>query len=122
MALPKSAIARGLRWAGVGKGEWVMSKTITDKTPASAARPKVTNHGDICGASGVPTARRVMGSVSAKMMTPRMPSHSPSRALWCEGVCKAVFMRRRSLKRGHPRRSRHQHTGHEAVEPAQAKT
>ena len=44
----------------------------------------------ICGASGVPTARRVMGSVSAKIATPSAPSSRPRAAStgWC-----AIFRR-----------------------------
>ena len=35
------------------------------------------NTPDICGASGVPTASRVIGNVSAKIVTPSAPSQSP---------------------------------------------
>ena len=52
-------------------------KPVTASTPASAARPQVTNQGDICGASTVPVAKRVMGKVSPKMNTPRSPSQRP---------------------------------------------
>ena len=50
---------------------------MTDSTPASAARPSVTNQGESCGASAVPVASRVIGSVTANIATPSTPSHMP---------------------------------------------
>src|SRR5213078_2668471 len=53
-------------------------------SPASAARPAVTNSGASCGSAAGPTARRVIGSVIAKIITPSRPSPSP-RASWRVG-------------------------------------
>ena len=77
MALPSSAITKGLRCAGVGREDRVTPRNTSDSAPASAARPKVTNQGESWGASAVPVANRVMGRVTEKMATPSTPSHMP---------------------------------------------
>ena len=61
--------------------ERVSSRKIVDKPPASVARPKVTNQGDICGASTGPVASRVMGRVTGASRTGRGSSGrgSPAR-------------------------------------------
>ena len=68
----------GFHWWRCGRGERVASRKIADSTPASAARPSVTNQGESCGAACVPVASRVIGSVTAKKATPSTPSHMPS--------------------------------------------
>ena len=60
-----------------GQGARCASSSSADSTPASAARPMATNTPDMPGASGVPTASRVIGSVTAKMATPSKPSARP---------------------------------------------
>ena len=82
----------GFHWWRWGAGERVASRKIADSTPASAARPSVTNHGESCGASCVPVARRVIGSVTAKKATPSTPSHMPRASL-------LIFMRPPSTRR-----------------------
>ena len=59
------------------------SRYSTDRMPATAARPKVTNVGESCGASTLPVASLVIGKVAANSTTPTKPSHKPrvSRAL-----------------------------------------
>ncbi|MCY1241586.1 hypothetical protein D9M72_544940 [compost metagenome] len=78
MQLPSTAMPSGFHWCAAGRGERVTSRKMADSTPASAARPSVTNHGDSCGASCVPVASRVIGSVMANSATPTTPSHMPS--------------------------------------------
>ena len=82
---PPATKARGRHWSRRGKGALVASRNTADSRPATTARPSAMNTPDICGASGVPTARRVMGRVSAKMATPSRPSHRPRR--WSALAC-----------------------------------
>jgi hypothetical protein len=42
-----------------------------------AQRAQVTNHGESCGASTVPVAKRVMGKVKANTVTPTKPHTVP---------------------------------------------
>ena len=49
-----------------------------DSSPATAARPNVTNQGDNWGASVEPTASRVMGKVAANSVTPTRPQSRAS--------------------------------------------
>ncbi len=57
-----------------GRGARVNASRNRLNSAARAARPMAMNTPDISGASAVPTARRVMGRVAAKMVTPSRPS------------------------------------------------
>ena len=74
---PADVMASGSQSSRLGSGARVATRKTADSTAATTARPSAMNTPDICGASGVPTARRVIGSVSAKMVTPSAPSQRP---------------------------------------------
>ena len=74
---PPEVMASGNQSSRRGNGARVSTSRIVDKPAATTARPSAMKTPDICGASGVPTASRVIGSVKAKMVTPSRPSHSP---------------------------------------------
>ena len=97
---PIATRASGFQWARCGKGALVTSRKIADKPPATTARPSAIKTPDICGASGVPTARRVMGKVNAKMTTPSRPSHRPRQWLELLGVACALASAVRSAGAG----------------------
>ena len=67
---PAEVMASGNQSSRRGSGARVASRKSADSMAATTARPKAMKTPDICGASGVPTASRVMGNVSAKMVTP----------------------------------------------------
>ena len=64
-------------WRPRGRAPRVSIRYKSDNTPATAARPKVTNTGESCGASAEPVASLVAGSVTANNTTPSRPSHRP---------------------------------------------
>ena len=85
---PPAVMARGPQWRRSGKGARVTSKKAADSAAATTARPSAMKTPDICGASGVPTASRVMGSVAEKITMPSRPSQSPLLMLAGEGLIK----------------------------------
>jgi hypothetical protein len=74
---PPAVMASGHQSSRRGKGARVASKNTADKPAATTARPSAIKMPDICGASAVPTARRVIGSVTEKITMPSRPSQRP---------------------------------------------
>lgn len=85
---PAEVIASGTQSLRRGNGARVAARNAADSRPAIAARPSAMNAPDICGASAGPTARRVMGSVSAKIATPSAPSQRPLRSSGFRRACR----------------------------------
>ena len=83
---PAEVMVSGHQSSRRGQGARVASRNATDSAAATTARPSAMNTPDICGASGVPTASRVMGSVSAKMVTPSKPSPQAPDFFWLHTV------------------------------------
>jgi hypothetical protein len=88
---PADVSMRGHHSSRRGRGARVATRNTADSAAATTARPSATKTPAISGASGVPTARRVMGKVSAKIATPRNPSHRPLRSA---GVIRSPSRRR----------------------------
>ena len=97
ITLPATASPSRRQCARCGQAARVSSRNAADSSPASAARPAVTKAGESCGAASVPVARRVAGSVMAKISTPSTPSQKPasSRASPCR-VFMPISLARRS--------------------------
>ena len=94
--MPPAVIANGNQSRRAGNGARVISSKAADRPPASTARPMAINRPDICGASGVPTARRVMGSVTEKMTMPSNPSQRP---LLISSLLVLAFINKTSTRR-----------------------